>query len=85
MCWRRCIVKTKLNSEGDNIVETRKLVLDIKEAAQALCLSPWTIRRWIADGKLQTIRLGRRVLIEPSELKRIVEAGRKSGVPSCQQ
>lgn len=61
-------------------METQKLVLDIKEAAQALCLSPWTIRRYIADGKLRTVRIGRRVLIEPTELKRIVEAGRNPAV-----
>jgi excisionase family DNA binding protein len=43
-----------------------------------LSLSPWTIRRYITDGKLKTVRLGRRVLIEPSELQRLVEEGRES-------
>jgi excisionase family DNA binding protein len=58
-------------------MDTQKLVFDIREAAYALSLSPWTIRRYITDGKLKPIRIGRRVLIEPSELTRLVEAGRK--------
>ena len=59
-------------------MENAKLVLDIREAASVLSLSPWTIRRYITDGKLKTVRLGRRVLIEPSELQRLVEEGRES-------
>jgi excisionase family DNA binding protein len=58
-------------------MDTLKLVLDIKQAAHAFSLSPWTIRRYITDGKLKVVRIGRRVLIEPSELTRLVEAGRK--------
>jgi excisionase family DNA binding protein len=61
-------------------MQSGKLVLDIKEAAHALSLSPWTIRRYITDGKLKPVRIGRRVLIEPSELQRLVEAGRKPRV-----
>jgi excisionase family DNA binding protein len=62
-------------------MENMKLVLDIKEAANVLSLSPWTIRRYITDGKLKTVRLGRRVLIEPSELQRLVEEGREPRGP----
>ena len=60
-------------------MENTKLVLDIREAANALSLSPWTIRRYITDGNLKTVRLGRRVLIEPSELQRLIDAGRERG------
>lgn len=54
-----------------------KLLWNVKEAGNALGLSPWTIRRYITDGKLQTVRLGRRVLVEPSECRRLVEKCRK--------
>lgn len=64
-------------------MDIEKLVLHIKEAAHALSLSPWTLRRYITDGKLRPIRIGRRVLLERSELKRLVEAGRKSSPESC--
>jgi excisionase family DNA binding protein len=54
-----------------------KLLWNVKEAGVALGLSPWTIRRYITDGKLQTVRLGRRVLVEPSECLRLVREGRQ--------
>jgi len=58
-------------------METTKLTLSVKEAADSLSISPWTVRRWITDGKLKVIRLGRRVMVEPSELRRLVDTGRK--------
>jgi excisionase family DNA binding protein len=53
-----------------------KLALGLKEAASAVGLSPWTLRGWIRCGKLRCVRLGRRVMVEPAELERLVEQGR---------
>ena len=53
-----------------------QLALGLKEAADAVGLSHWTLRQYIRKGKVQAIRLGRRVLIEPAELQRLVERGR---------
>lgn len=53
-----------------------QLALGLKEAADAVGLSHWTLRQYIREGKVQAIRLGRRVLIEPAELQRLVEQGR---------
>jgi excisionase family DNA binding protein len=53
-----------------------KLVMSIDESAAALGLSPWTIRKYIAEGKISAVRIGRRVFVEPSELERIVKEGR---------
>lgn len=61
-------------------MQSGRLVLDIKEAAHALSISPWTVRRYITDGKVKPVRIGRRVLLEPAELQRLVEAGRKPRV-----
>ena len=66
-------------------MDTEKLVLDVKQAANALSMSPWTIRRYITLGKLKAVRIGRRVLIEPRELQRLVEAGRKPYVRAISQ
>jgi excisionase family DNA binding protein len=74
------LVNKKGCTKGANVMQSGRLVLDIKEAAHALSISPWTIRRYISDGKLKPIRIGRRVLLEPSELQRLVEAGRKPRV-----
>ena len=53
-----------------------KLTLGLREAAEALSLSHWTLRGYIRNGKLKAVRIGRRVLIEPDELQRLVEKGR---------
>ena len=54
------------------------LTMGLKDAAKAVGLSIWTLRGWIRRGKLRCVRLGSRVLVEPAELQRMVEAGRKS-------
>jgi len=61
-------------------MEAVRLLWSVKEAGTALGLSPWTIRRYIADRKLATVRLGRRVLIEPSECHRIIQDGRVAAI-----
>lgn len=48
----------------------------IESAARILSLSPWTIRAYIRKGKIQPVRIGRRILVQESELRRIVEQGR---------
>jgi excisionase family DNA binding protein len=54
----------------------KSLCLGIKEAAAMLAISPWTVRTYIRRGKLHAVRIGRRVLLEPAELERLVEQGR---------
>jgi excisionase family DNA binding protein len=49
----------------------------VEEAAQLLGISPWTVRGYIRDGKLQPVRLGRRVLLSEQELERLVSDGQK--------
>ncbi len=56
-----------------------KLALSVREAAQVVSLSPWTIRRYISDGRIRAIRIGRRVLIEPKNLLDLVEKARGEG------
>ena len=34
------------------------------------------VRQYIREGKIARVRIGRRVLVEPAELERLVEAGR---------
>jgi len=53
-----------------------QLAIGLKEAAETVGLSHWTLRQYIREGKIAAIRLGRRVLIEPGELERLVEQGR---------
>jgi excisionase family DNA binding protein len=52
------------------------LSIGIREAARALGLSHWTLRAWIRQGRLRAVRLGRRRMIEPAELERLLRQGR---------
>lgn len=49
---------------------------DVRDAAQLLAVSPWTIRAYIRNGKLRPIRIGRLVRIEDQELRRFVGEAR---------
>ncbi len=53
-------------------------LLTIDKAAELLGISPWTVRAYIRDEKLKPVHIGRRVLIEPSELRRFVDEAKKS-------
>jgi excisionase family DNA binding protein len=53
-----------------------RLALGLREAATALGMSHWTLRQYVREGKLAVVRIGRRVLVEPAELQRLVVAGR---------
>ncbi len=55
----------------------QRLALGLKDAASSIGLSVWTLRGWIRTGKLRCVRLGRRVMIEPVELQRLVEESRR--------
>jgi len=51
-------------------------LLNCEQAAELLGISPWTVRKWLGTNKLRSVRLGRRVLIEPGEIRRIIDLGR---------
>jgi excisionase family DNA binding protein len=57
----------------------QQLLVGVPKAAEAIGLSPWTIRQYVRRGKIRAIRIGRRVLIEPSELQRLIDEGRAKG------
>ncbi len=52
----------------------------IKESAGLLGVSHWTVRKDIREGKLNVVRLGRRVLIEEAELERFVAEAKAKAV-----
>lgn len=43
----------------------------ITEAARLLSVSSWSIRRWIRQHKIRSVRLGRRVLVPAIEIDRL--------------
>ena len=53
--------------------------IGVKDAALALSISPWTVRKYIAKGLIVCVRIGRRVLVEPAEIERLIEQNRRRG------
>jgi excisionase family DNA binding protein len=53
------------------------LTVGLTEASQQLGLSHWTLRKFIRERRIRAVRIGRRVLLEPSELERLVKQGRE--------
>jgi excisionase family DNA binding protein len=49
---------------------------DIRESAGRLSISPWTVRLWIRTGRISAVRIGRRVLVESSEISRLIDSCR---------
>lgn len=47
-------------------------LLNVNDAADLLSISPWTVRAYIREGKLRSVRLGRRVLLSETELERLI-------------
>ena len=57
-------------------------LLTVENAAEVLGISPWTVRAYIRNKKIMPIHIGRRVLIEPSELRLFLEKAKSEGVSS---
>lgn len=52
-------------------------LLTIEDAARILGRTHWTLRHDVKAGRLRCIRIGRRIMIEPSEIRRLIEEGRQ--------
>jgi excisionase family DNA binding protein len=50
-------------------VHPEPLLLDIHGAARALSATPWAVRSLLWDGEIPYIKIGRRFLIDPSDLR----------------
>jgi len=48
-------------------------LLTIHEAAQMLKVNPITIRRYIADGRLAAVRVGKRIRVRKDSLERFIQ------------
>lgn len=60
----------------------KRLAYTIEEAAEALGLSHWTIRKYIHNGKIEVLRSNGqtgKILIAPSELGRLMRELREEG------
>jgi excisionase family DNA binding protein len=47
-------------------------LLTLLTVAEALCVSPHTVRAWVRNGKLKPVRICRRLLFHPDEVARFL-------------
>jgi len=54
------------------MAESIPQLLTLLTVAKALCVSPHTVRSWVKKGRLQPVRICRRLLFHPDELLRFM-------------
>ena len=64
-------VKSRL-AQGENM---EPLVVDVREAARLLSISPYTIRAYIRTGRIHALKCGTRVIVPMEEVRRVVRDG----------
>lgn len=57
---------------------TLEPLLKIEDAAKIVGRTHWTLRADVKAGKVRCVRIGRRIMIEPSEIRRLIEEGRRA-------
>jgi excisionase family DNA binding protein len=60
-------------------MQTERL-LSVDEAAACLGVSKYTLRGWLFQRRLPFVKLGRRVLLDPADVQRFLEANRVEAV-----
>ena len=56
----------------DHVKAANRRLLSTEEVAEALCITPTTVRRWIARGELPAVKLHRQWRIRVTDLDRIL-------------
>jgi len=59
--------------------EPKRLAVSVDEAAKLLGVSPFTIRNYVASGRLRAVRVGRRVLVPMEVLEKVMVEGVSRG------
>jgi hypothetical protein len=62
---------------SDNTNLQLEPLLKIEDAARLVGRTHWTMRHDVKAGKLRCVRIGRRIMIEQSEIRRLIEEGRR--------
>ena len=47
-------------------------LLTLLAVAEALCVSPHTVRAWVRQGRLKPVRICRKLLFDPDEVARFL-------------
>ncbi len=58
------------------MADTIPRLLTLAAVADALAVSPHTVRMWVRKGRLRPLRICRRLLFDPQEISRFVEGAK---------
>lgn len=72
------------NSDLDTGISIPRL-LTLAAVAEALAVSPHTVRMWVRKGRLQPVRICRRLLFAPDAVAKFVAASATLPEPHCEQ
>lgn len=74
-------MQTKVGTNSEDLQRPAAL-LGVDKAEEIYGISRWTFRRWAYEGKIASVKLGRRLLIPVAEIERLVSANTR---PALQQ
>ena len=61
-------------------METPSKLLTLRETADLLGISLWTLYRWSSKRQIETVRLGGRVMVKPESLARMISENTRPAV-----
>ena len=67
------------------VTETIPQLLTLMAVANALCVSPHTVRSWVRKGRLRPVRLCRRLLFHPGEVSRFLAEATATSTQTVQE
>jgi excisionase family DNA binding protein len=84
-------VIVRIAVRGDNEMKLREAqeklkqqFLGVKEAEQLTGISRWTWRKWAYDGRVASVKLGKRLLIPLKDIERLVEENTRPRLSDAQ-
>ena len=65
------------SEEGDAVakLDVSRKYLSVDELEQISGISKWTWRRWAYNGRIESVKLGSRLMVPVSELERVSQEG----------
>jgi excisionase family DNA binding protein len=57
-------------------------LFSVADAERATGISRWTWRRWAYDGKISSVKLGKRLMVSKQELDRVIAEGTRPRLES---
>ena len=72
--------KTSKNNvqAADSVPQPAPLLVDIKGAAHLLSVGPWAIRELLWGRKLKFIRIGKKFLIDPQDIRTFITENKRA-------